>query len=85
MPGDLQAWLEADACDGFNLLWPHYPKPLEDFVTLVVPELQSRGSYKTAYSAGSLRHKIFGKGDRLPRTHSAHAFRIGTTLQGAAE
>jgi len=24
------AWLEQGACDGFNLLFPHYPKPLEN-------------------------------------------------------
>src|SRR5262249_17435705 len=31
---DMQAWLEAGACDGFNLLFAHYPQPVEDFVTL---------------------------------------------------
>jgi len=34
---DLQEWLEAGACDGFNLLFAHYPKPLEEWVTMVVP------------------------------------------------
>ena len=34
---DMQEWLEAEACDGFNLLFAHYPKPLEEFVTLVSP------------------------------------------------
>ena len=33
----MQEWLEAGACDGINLMVPHFPAPLEDFVGLVVP------------------------------------------------
>ena len=29
---DLHEWLEAGAADGFNLLFAHYPKPLEEWV-----------------------------------------------------
>jgi FMN-dependent oxidoreductase (nitrilotriacetate monooxygenase family) len=52
---DMQEWLEADACDGFNLMFAHYPKPLEEFVTLVVPELQRRGIFRTEYEGTTLR------------------------------
>jgi FMN-dependent oxidoreductase (nitrilotriacetate monooxygenase family) len=55
---DMQEWLEADACDGFNLLFAHYPKPLEDFVTLVVPELQRRGIFRTEYEGTTLRANL---------------------------
>jgi alkanesulfonate monooxygenase SsuD/methylene tetrahydromethanopterin reductase-like flavin-dependent oxidoreductase (luciferase family) len=55
---DMQEWLEADACDGFNLLFAHYPKPLEDFVTLVVPELQRRGIFRTEYQGTTLRANL---------------------------
>ena len=55
---DMQEWLEADACDGFNLLFAHYPKPLEEFVTLVVPELQRRGIFRTEYEGTTLRANL---------------------------
>jgi FMN-dependent oxidoreductase (nitrilotriacetate monooxygenase family) len=55
---DMQAWLEAGACDGFNLLFAHYPKPLEEFVDLVVPELQRRGIFRTEYAGTTLRANL---------------------------
>ena len=48
---------------------------LNSYVDFVVPELQDRGRYKTAYAEGSLRHKLFGQGDRLPARHAAAQFR----------
>jgi long-chain alkane monooxygenase len=51
------------------------PESFEDFIDIVVPELQHRGLYKTAYEEGSLRHKLFGAGDRLPSRHVAARFR----------
>jgi FMN-dependent oxidoreductase (nitrilotriacetate monooxygenase family) len=58
MADDMQAWLEAGACDGFNLLFAHYPAPLEDFVNLVVPELQRRGIFRTEYEGPTLRANL---------------------------
>ncbi len=55
---DLQEWLEAGACDGFNLLFAHYPKPLEEFVDLVVPELQRRGIFRHEYEGTTLRQNL---------------------------
>ncbi len=55
---DMQAWLEAGACDGFNLLFAHYPKPLEQFVDLVVPELQRRGIFRKEYEGTTLRESL---------------------------
>jgi alkanesulfonate monooxygenase SsuD/methylene tetrahydromethanopterin reductase-like flavin-dependent oxidoreductase (luciferase family) len=55
---DMQEWLEADACDGFNLLFAHYPRPLEEFVTMVVPELQRRGIFRTEYEGNTLRANL---------------------------
>jgi alkanesulfonate monooxygenase SsuD/methylene tetrahydromethanopterin reductase-like flavin-dependent oxidoreductase (luciferase family) len=48
---------------------------LWDFIDIVIPELQDRGLYKTAYADGSLRQKLFGQGDRLPGRHAAGVFR----------
>ncbi|HTQ71584.1 MAG TPA: hypothetical protein VMH92_08845 [Acidocella sp.] len=40
---------------------------------LLVPALQERGLYKTAYSPGTLREKLFGRGPRLAASHPARA------------
>jgi hypothetical protein len=57
----------------------------EDFVDLVVPELQDRGVYKTAYAEGSLRRKLFDAGDRLPARHAAAQFRHQAALVPTAQ
>ncbi len=72
---ELEGWIRDTDIDGFNLARTVTPESYEDFVSLVVPELQSRGSYKTAYTEGSLRHKVFGEGDLLPARHPAAAAR----------
>ncbi len=58
MADDMQEWLEADACDGFNLLFAHYPTPIDDFVDLVVPELQRRGIFRREYEGPTLRENL---------------------------
>ena len=71
----LAEWVDETGIDGFNLSRTVVPESYEDFVDLVVPALQDRGRYKTAYAEGSLRHKLFSNGDRLPQRHAASAFR----------
>jgi alkanesulfonate monooxygenase SsuD/methylene tetrahydromethanopterin reductase-like flavin-dependent oxidoreductase (luciferase family) len=71
----LEAWIDAGEVDGFNLARTVTPESYEDFIDLVVPVLQERGRYKTAYGADSLRNRLFGGGDRLPDHHPAGAFR----------
>ena len=51
----MQEWFEADGADGFNLLMPHYPTPLADFVDMVVPELRRRGIFRTEYEGPTFR------------------------------
>ena len=60
----LQAWVEATDVDGFNLGSVARPDSFDDFITLVVPELQRRGVYKRAYAEGTYREKLFGEGRR---------------------
>jgi FMN-dependent oxidoreductase (nitrilotriacetate monooxygenase family) len=43
------------AADGFNVLPPVLPASLDDFVDLVVPELQRRGLFRTRYEGTTLR------------------------------
>jgi alkanesulfonate monooxygenase len=50
--------IESGACDGFALLVQGLPEDLEDFVNLVVPELQKRGRFRTAYEPGTLREQL---------------------------
>ena len=72
---ELASWVSETGIDGFNLSRTVVPESYEDFVDLVVPELQNRGLYKTAYAEGSLRHKLFAEGDQLPARHTAAQFR----------
>ena len=41
--------------DGFMLTATHSPGAIEDFVDLVVPELQKRGIYRTEYKGVTQR------------------------------
>ena len=54
----LQEWFENEAADGFNVLPPWLPTALDDFVDLVVPELQRRGLFRTAYEGKTLRENL---------------------------
>ena len=54
----LQAWFEAGAADGFNILPPWFPGAFDDFVDLVVPVLQRRGLFRTAYAGRTLRDHL---------------------------
>lgn len=72
---ELESWVADVGIDGFNLSRTVTPESYDDFIDIVVPELQNRGSYKTAYAEGSLRHKLFGAGDRLPGRHAGACHR----------
>jgi FMN-dependent oxidoreductase (nitrilotriacetate monooxygenase family) len=71
----LEAWIAETDVDGFNLAYAVTPETFEDVVRYVIPELQRRGRYKTEYAPGTLRQKLFGRGDRLGAEHPADRFR----------
>ncbi len=54
----MELWFREGAADGFNLLPAIVPGSLEDFCGLVVPELQSRGLFKTDYVGSTLRENM---------------------------
>ena len=54
----MQAWLEAGAADGFNIMFPTVPAGLDDFVELVIPELQRRGIFRREYKGSTLRDHL---------------------------
>ncbi|MFJ2823898.1 LLM class flavin-dependent oxidoreductase [Streptomyces toxytricini] len=64
----LEEWFTGGAADGFNIMAPVLPTGLTDFVDHVVPELQRRGLFRTAYEGGTLREH-YG----LPRPANRYA------------
>ena len=54
----LEEWFETGAADGFNFLPPTAPGSLQDFIDLVIPELQKRGLFRTAYEGKTLRDNL---------------------------
>ena len=73
---ELESWIAETGLDGFNLTRIVTPESYVDFIDLVIPELQRRGSYKTAYDNGSLREKLFPEGGaRLPSRHVGASYR----------
>ncbi|MBB4402867.1 MULTISPECIES: LLM class flavin-dependent oxidoreductase [Rhizobium/Agrobacterium group] len=71
----LQEWVDDTDVDGFNLAYAVTPDSFEDVVGYIVPELQKRGVYPTAYKPGTLREKLFGDGDYLAANHPANRYR----------
>ena len=54
----LEEWFRGGLADGFMILPPYFPGAFEDFVDLVVPELQRRGLYRRDYAGTSLRDHL---------------------------
>jgi alkanesulfonate monooxygenase len=54
----IEDWFTQEVVDGFNLIPPLNPGFLEDFVDLVVPELQKRGIFRTEYEGRTLRENL---------------------------
>jgi FMN-dependent oxidoreductase (nitrilotriacetate monooxygenase family) len=74
---ELQEWVSETDVDGFNLAYAITPGTFADFIEHVVPVLTARGAYQTEYAPGTLRNKLFGRGDRLPDEHRGSAYRVG--------
>lgn len=72
----LADWQDETDVDGFNLAYHITPGTFEDIVEHVVPALQRLGRYKTEYTPGTLRHKLFGAGDHLPAEHHGAQFQL---------
>jgi alkanesulfonate monooxygenase len=54
----MQEWLETEASDGFNIMFPYLPEGLNEFVDRVIPELQRRGIFRTEYEGKTLRENL---------------------------
>ena len=55
---ELEARFRGAGADGFNIMPPLFPGGLEDFVTLVIPELQHRGLFRQSYEGTTLRENL---------------------------
>jgi len=81
----LEAWVRETDIDGFNLTRTVTPESFEAFVDLVIPELQTRGSYKQDYAPGSLREKLFHADAYLPPQHIGASYRTGASISQRRE
>jgi hypothetical protein len=54
----MEDWFLDNACDGFNIMPPYLPGAFDDFVELVVPELQRRGLFRTEYEGRTFRDHL---------------------------
>ncbi|MEA2909514.1 MAG: hypothetical protein QOJ15_1595, partial [Bradyrhizobium sp.] len=51
-------WYRGGAADGFNIMPQVLPAGLNEFVGLVIPELQRRGLFRTRYEGRTLRENV---------------------------
>jgi alkanesulfonate monooxygenase SsuD/methylene tetrahydromethanopterin reductase-like flavin-dependent oxidoreductase (luciferase family) len=54
----MEEWIDAEACDGFNITPATLPGGAEDFVEMVVPELRRRGLFRREYEGRTLRENL---------------------------
>jgi N-acetyl-S-(2-succino)cysteine monooxygenase len=64
----MEEWYMKEAADGFNVIPAFLPGSLDDFVELVIPELQRRDLFRLEYTGRTLREHL-----GLPRPLSRYA------------
>jgi N-acetyl-S-(2-succino)cysteine monooxygenase len=68
----LEEWFAGGLADGFIIMPAYFPGAFDDFVNLVVPELQRRGLYRQEYAGPTLRDHLGHFGEPAPaREHAA--------------
>jgi alkanesulfonate monooxygenase len=55
---EMERWIKEGAADGFNIVPAVLPSGVDDFVDLVVPELQRRKLFRTEYEGATLRENL---------------------------
>jgi len=63
----MEEWFTTGAADGFNIQPPCVPMSAEDFVEMVIPELQRRGLFRREYEGRTLREHL-----GLPKARSRY-------------
>jgi FMN-dependent oxidoreductase (nitrilotriacetate monooxygenase family) len=83
---EIERWADTFDLDGFLMRQFLSPGTARDFADFVVPELQRRGRYRTAYEGTTLRENLFGAGHkRLAESHPGAASRRAAQAREAAE
>jgi alkanesulfonate monooxygenase SsuD/methylene tetrahydromethanopterin reductase-like flavin-dependent oxidoreductase (luciferase family) len=54
----MENWLSYNATDGFNILPSVLPASLNNFVDMVIPELQKRDLFRIEYEGRTLRENL---------------------------
>ncbi|WP_250444334.1 LLM class flavin-dependent oxidoreductase [Actinotalea sp. C106] len=73
---EIERWIDDAGLDGINLAYAITPGSFEEFVDLVVPELQRRGRVWREYEGSTLREYLYGAGHHhVADTHPAAAYR----------
>ncbi|WP_407152227.1 LLM class flavin-dependent oxidoreductase [Bradyrhizobium sp. ORS 86] len=67
----MERWFSEGGCDGFVVAATHVPGTYEDFVRLVVPELQRRGLFRREYEGDTLRDNLGLPRPQGGRSHEA--------------
>src|ERR687889_498138 len=72
---ELTRWMDETGIAGYNLAHAVRYQDIADFIELVVPELQRRGTMWSEYEGSTLREKLYGPGAvRLRDDHPGHRF-----------
>ena len=71
----MEEWINDTSMDGFNMAYVTTPGTFADFIDLVIPVLQERDLFKTDYSEGTYREKLFEKSQFLPDEHYGARYR----------
>ncbi|MCW2783718.1 MAG: hypothetical protein JWP74_235 [Marmoricola sp.] len=79
---ELERWIDEADIDGFNLAYAVTPGTFEDFIELIVPELQQRGRYWDEYDESTTtREMLYGPGQKRVRDdHPAAQYRRAPVL-----
>lgn len=69
----MEEWMTTADIDGFNLMPCPTTQGMDDICDLIVPELQRRGLFRTAYDPAerTLRERYFGAGSATPTVAAA--------------
>lgn len=72
----MEEWVRIADLDGFNIAYVVVPGTFEDVVELLVPELRRRGIYAPPGESGTMRERVYGRGQkRLREDHVGASYR----------
>ncbi|MBX9749379.1 MAG: LLM class flavin-dependent oxidoreductase [Roseococcus sp.] len=55
---EMEDWFLHQGCDGWNILPPFFPAPVEEVFEWLIPELQRRGLFHTEYEGKTFRENL---------------------------